>query len=201
MTLTDTWSILTTPAWSGVENMEFDRETLSAVIEKKKSPTLRFFRWKEPTLSYGRLQPLARVEQSAPRGWPVVQRPTGGGIVLHDRDLCISMAWPDGQPGFPPRAADLYDFLHGLFLNALRPHISLSMLACCDAPSPKGAFEERQCFQDPVGADLMLQQQKMLGGALLHRRGGWLYQGSLQIDNAWSYEAPMATFLSQHLCV
>src|SRR5437870_2115768 len=50
------WRILSTPPWTGEENMVYDGETLRAVGEGLAAPTLRFFRWSEPTVSFGRLQ-------------------------------------------------------------------------------------------------------------------------------------------------
>ena len=82
-------------------------------------PTLRFFRFQEPTLSYGRLQKLDDVRPLLPDGWARVQRPTGGGIVLHNGDLCFSLCWKDGQAPLPKKPQDQYRWIHSVVLEAL----------------------------------------------------------------------------------
>ena len=54
------------------------------------------------------------------------------------------------------------------------------MAACCDAVPSQEAFAVRSCFTNPVGYDLMINQQKIVGGALRCTRGATLYQGSIQ---------------------
>jgi lipoyl(octanoyl) transferase len=175
-----TWQFTATTPWPGQANMDADRQTLSAVAEGRQPPTLRFFRWSEPTVSYGRLQPLETVRTLAPAGWPLVQRPTGGGIVFHDQDLCLSLAWPEGLAPLPRRPKEIYDWIHGVILQALQPLLDLRMAACCDLPESQTPFARRECFREPVGSDLLLKNQKIVGGALLHQKNGWLYQGSIQ---------------------
>ena len=57
--------------------------------------TLRFYQWSEPTLSLGYFQRYADREQhTASRNCAVVRRQTGGGAILHDRELTYSLALP-----------------------------------------------------------------------------------------------------------
>ncbi len=90
-----TWRILTTPPLSGEENMAFDLRTLDAVQNGVQAPTLRFFRWSEPTVSYGKHQSVEPILSQIPADWAVVQRPTGGGLDVL-AGLCTA---------FPPASA------------------------------------------------------------------------------------------------
>jgi lipoate-protein ligase A len=161
--------------------MRQDAETLSRIELGDAPPTLRFFRFKSPTLSFGRLQKRENVASLVPPGWDCVQRPTGGGIVLHNGDLCFSLCWEDGQAPLPKKPQDQYRWIHSIVLDALKADVPVRMAACCDVSAPKEPFEVRTCFQNPVGFDLLKGDNKIVGGALRCTRRATLYQGSLQI--------------------
>src|SRR5690242_8030436 len=112
------WRFVTTPPLSGEENMRYDINLLNDVAQRVTPPTIRFFRFKEPTVSFGRLQTLNHVLPLVPADWTVVQRPTGGGIVFHENDLCLSLTWPRGQTLVPSRPQDQYRWIHSIILKA-----------------------------------------------------------------------------------
>ena len=174
------WRFLSTAPLSGVDNMRLDAECLKGVEQEQVPATLRFFRFKEPTLSYGRLQKLVDVLPLLPDGWAPVQRPTGGGIVRHDGDLCFSLCWKEGQAPLPKKPQEQYRWIHSIVLEALSGNVAARMASCCDVAEPKEPFSIRTCFQNPVGFDLLQDQKKIVGGALRCTRRATLYQGSLQ---------------------
>jgi len=158
-----------------------DAETLISVENGEKPPTLRFFRFREPTMSYGRLQKHEDVEPLRPEGWAIVQRPTGGGVVFHREDLCFSLCWKPSDAPLPDRPQDQYRWIHSVVLGALKDDVRLHMAACCDVSKSDDPFAVRTCFQNPVGYDLLENSKKILGGALRCTRRATLYQGSLQM--------------------
>jgi len=151
---------------SGAENMAYDRATLDAVENGGVLATFRLFSFASPTVSYGRLQTLNHVHAQVPAAWPAVQRPTGGGIVFHDNDLCLSLVWRHGQSPLPRSPREQYRWIHGFVLSALRTGHDVRMAACAD--------------MKPVGYDLLIGTAKVVGGALYRRREATLYQGSIQ---------------------
>ena len=165
---------------SGQENMDFDRETFRQVEQGLQPPTLRFFLFKEPTVTFGRLQKLESLRTKIPQGWPAVQRPTGGGLVLHQNDLCLSLCWAHGQSPMPMHVQDQYRWIHSVIQAALKDVLPLEMAACGDCAEPTQAFEDRECFVQPVGYDLINGKKKRVGGALYHSKQASLYQGSIQ---------------------
>lgn len=178
------WAIVETPPMTGDENMRWDAERLRRVATSAAEPTLRFFRFKEPTVTFGRLQKEETVRHKAPAGWPLARRPTAGGIVLHETDLCLSLVWRPGTFPMPSRVREVYGVIHGVVLKALSALAPLRLASCCDTPKSSTPFDERECFQEPVGYDVLDGQQKRVGGALAMTRHGCLYQGSIQTLHA-----------------
>ena len=178
--MTAPWRLVKTPPLSGADNMRYDVHLLEGVEQGHEPPTLRFFRFNEPTVSFGRLQKHKDIDSLVPHGWSLVQRPTGGGIVFHDNDYCLSLCWPAGSSLMPKRPQDQYRWIHSVIQEALKEEASLRMAACCDAPQAAEPFSTRSCFTNPVGYDLLRDEKKIVGGALRCTRRGTLYQGSIQ---------------------
>lgn len=160
----------------GTVNMDKDRALLGAAAAAA-APVVRLFRWSEPTVSYGRTQKEADARAFADTVGvrAVVQRPTGGGMVWHDQDLSLSIAWRRDAPVFPTCIKNVYRALHETLATALR---ELGQAVTLYQPVPQKA--PGQCFVEPVEADVMWRGRKVVGGALRVAAGARLYQGTLQ---------------------
>ena len=179
--------------------MRCDVDLLNGVEGGILPPTLRFFRFKERTVSYGRLQKWNDIAPLVPKGWACVQRPTGGGIVFHDGDLCVSLTWPDGRPPLPQRPQEQYRWIHAIILEVLSKESDLRMAGCCDVPPPHESFGKRTCFKNPVGYDLLREEEKIVGGALRCTRRATLYQGSIQMPLSKHQESRLFTAFERAL--
>src|SRR4051794_40211574 len=102
--------------------MAIDEALLIDAVENGNA-TFRFYQWSEPTLSLGYFQRYADREQhAASRNAAVVRRQSGGGAILHDRELTYSLVLPPGHP-LAQNAPQLYDSVHAAFLATLgSPH-------------------------------------------------------------------------------
>jgi lipoate-protein ligase A len=191
--------LLIDPPATGAWNMAVD-ELLLADAADRGLATLRFYRWSEPTLSLGYFQRFADREQhAASRGSAVVRRQTGGGAILHDRELTYSLALPAWHPLARTRQG-LYRLVHQIFIDALKPYLTDAKRQCtlhirgdleC-APPEKEPF---LCFQRSAPGDLLLVHcrqairsdyqhdslngAKILGSAQRRVRGAILQHGSL----------------------
>ncbi|MBK9056688.1 MAG: lipoate--protein ligase family protein [Elusimicrobia bacterium] len=160
----------------GPENMAKDQALLDAAPNAAE-PVVRFFRWREPTVSFGRTQKEddARTFAASVGARALVRRPTGGGMVLHDNDLSLSIAWRRGSPGFPTCIKNVYRGIHEALAAALAAEGYAVSLYQPAPQRPPG-----QCFVEPVEADVMWEGKKVIGGALRVAAGGRLYQGDIQ---------------------
>ena len=178
--------------------MQYDADLLTSVSQGTLAATLRFFRFKEPTVSFGRLQKWTNVASLVPLNWTAVQRPTGGGIVFHKSDLCISLCWPHGQSPLPTRPQDVYRWIHAVIRDGLM-NDQLTMASCRDTCDELQPFAVRECFSEPVGHDLLEGNRKVVGGALRWTREAVLYQGSLHRELTSTQEDHLLSIFQNHL--
>jgi lipoate-protein ligase A len=140
--------------------------------------SLRFYRWSEPTLSLGYFQRYAeRASHRPSRDCPLVRRQTGGGAILHDRELTYSLAVGVAHP-LAGDATRLYDAAHEGLIRALAQFGVPASLAVEN--QPRAAIEQPfLCFQRRTRGDVLLSQFKICGSAQRRRRGAILQHGSL----------------------
>lgn len=182
-----------TGARGGEENMDLDREALARGVSGD-ALIARLFGWDRATVTYGYMLDRARVAEWAARlgDLPLVQRPTGGGAVLHTRDeLSLSLLWRRGSGVLPDKPRDCYEAIHRALGRALESSlgagpVSLHATTAGDCAAPLSASMKAArfsaCFQEPVCNDVMMAGRKVIGGALRLTREAILYQGSIQID-------------------
>jgi lipoate-protein ligase A len=178
--------IVDSPA-DGAWNMAIDDVLLSAASERSEA-TLRFYGWNVPTLSLGYFQKYeSREAHEESRNCPVVRRASGGGAILHDRELTYSLALP--HEFWPEREhTQLYQLMHDLLCEALASlgiqgaarygatqQLSEANLSAEEQPSE----EPFLCFHRRTEHDVVLNKEKIAGSAQRKRRGAVLQHGSI----------------------
>jgi len=165
---------------AGAWNMAVDEALLEAAAHTGRA-TLRFYAWEVPTLSLGYFQSAAdRQQHASSRQLPLVRRASGGGAIVHDRELTYSLALPQSA-GRPAAASELYDALHGSLVAALA---ELGVAAAlyrpdnCTARSPAAA-EPLLCFQRRACGDIVTGDAKIVGSAQRRQRTAVLQHGSI----------------------
>jgi lipoate-protein ligase A len=164
--------------------------------------TLRFYQWSEPTLSLGYFQPHAdRRQHPASQQCAVVRRQTGGGAILHDRELTYSLALPAGHP-LALKTQRLYRIVHEAFVLTLESRLataghsrSLEVREMDSELSPSD--EPFLCFLRRARGDVVLNDArrhgpervsigavKILGSAQRRLRGAILQHGSLLLESS-----------------
>ncbi len=110
--------LIVDPPAEGAWNMAVD-EALLLAAERDGAAWLRFYTWREPTLSLGYFQNHAdRQLHAASANCKLVRRASGGGAILHDRELTYSIALPSKHP-LARRAELLYDAAHRSLIETL----------------------------------------------------------------------------------
>jgi lipoyl(octanoyl) transferase len=168
---------------SAAMNMALDE----ALLEQAPVPSIRFYRWDHPALSFGYFGKFADVAGHGTQR-EVVRRWTGGGIVFHGDDLTYSIVIPACDPAFRESSMTIYECVHRAIRDALRAVGQRAELAAVEAvcdhrnasssPVVDGSYSH--CFANPVRADVMVAGRKVAGAAQRRTRIGLLHQGSIQ---------------------
>jgi lipoyl(octanoyl) transferase len=190
------YDVATPPA---AMNMAIDE----ALLETAVVPTIRFYRWRSPALSFGYFGKFSDVAIYAAER-DLVRRWTGGGIVFHGDDLTYSIVIPASNPVFGESSTMIYERIHRALCAALASSGQDTQLAsvaalCERRKSRKGDLQIAQrrtgdrrsletaicdrgynCFANPVHADVMVDGRKIAGAAQRRTRRGLLQQGSIQ---------------------
>lgn len=160
--------------------MGVDEALLHSVATGSSPDTLRFYQWKEPTLSLGYFQSLSeRHGHSASVACPVVRRSSGGGAILHDRELtyCLVMRVLDRYA-----SQALYDAAHRSLLSVLTTG-AMDAELFEGQPSPaKGA--PFLCFQRRAQGDVIFHGTKICGSAQRREGCAVLQHGSLLLEKS-----------------
>ena len=126
---------------SAAINMAIDE----ALLETAKIPSIRFYRWQSPALSFGYFGRFADVADYA-TDRDLVRRWTGGGIVFHGDDLTYSIIIPARDAMFAESSAFIYAAIH----SALRDVLSIQGQRAELAPAAEVAVTD---FEDSSRAD------------------------------------------------
>ncbi|QDU27848.1 Octanoyltransferase LipM [Anatilimnocola aggregata] len=173
--------IIDSPA-SGAWNMAVDEAILQSTAFD--GLTLRFYQWAEPTLSLGYFQALTdRLQHPASLGCSVVRRASGGGAILHDRELTYSLIAPVSER-FGAAAHELYLIAHRSLCVVLADFgVRVSLYEVPSPALPKAA-EPFLCFQRRSGGDVVLAGAKICGSAQRRHLSRVLQHGSVLLGSS-----------------
>ena len=154
-------------------NMAIDEALLEAMPRLRK-PVLRFYGWTETAASFGYFQKYAEIERFTLLR-PLVRRPTGGGLVPHDKDWTYSFTIPACHKWYESSAMESYKTMHEWIRAAFaKLDVATELASDCRKPEPG------QCFVGHEESDLLWHGKKIAGAAQRRMRSGLLIQGSVQ---------------------
>jgi lipoate-protein ligase A len=176
--------LIVDPPLGGAWNMAVD-ETLLEDAAERGAASLRFYQWHEPTLSLGYFQPVReRASHPASQDAAIVRRLSGGGALLHDRELTYSLCLPATHP-LARQSAALYETVHEAIIETLAAW-NLSPALAGGAVGSRGAAEPFLCFDRRTEFDVVLpsprhgaSSAKIVGSAQRRRRGAVLQHGAV----------------------
>ena len=161
----------------GAWNMAVDEALLESAAAGR--PTLRFYQWREPTLSLGYFQSAdERTRHAASSNCPLVRRSTGGGAIIHDRELTYSLALPLLR-GRGENPESLYHAFHETLIEGLAEHNVRASLFSGESLLEFVASEPFLCFQRRAAGDVLVEGKKICGSAQRRWRNALLQHGSV----------------------
>ena len=108
----------------------------------------------------------------------LIRRPTGGGIVRHGNDwtYCLKTL-PRSHAFFMASLSHLYEDIHRAISSTFSEQSIKTYLHPC--PADDKAVIPGDCFQEPVGKDLMIPElEKIAGAAMKRTKSAILFPGN-----------------------
>nr|HPM42727.1 lipoate--protein ligase family protein [Candidatus Omnitrophota bacterium] len=178
------WRIIQTGAADAFTNMAVDEAILRGYRCGFSPPTLRIYSWKSPSLTLGYSQDAGSaldVEFCRSNSVPFVRRITGGGVILHDREITYSLVCSKGDLGLTDGVECSYKAIAS-FLVSFYKRLGLDAMFACDY------FKETQlglpsalCFAAKEKYDILVGGKK-IGGSAQKRSKDLIFQhGSIPI--------------------
>ncbi len=167
----------------GPTNMARDETMLENLSAEQALPMLRFYRWSPATISLGYFQPYADYEKliGPTAGMPVVRRTTGGGAILHDRELTYALAVPRGHRLLAEGPVHLYVRMHEAIIAVCQQLGVPAQMRQGDRPEPD-TVEPFFCFARAHPLDVVTGDRKLAGSAQRRMNDHVLQHGSLILD-------------------
>ncbi len=174
------------PPLDGPTNMARDEHLLHS--EELRPAAIRVYGWTPPTISLGYFQRYADVAglPEDVRGLTVVRRVTGGGAILHDREVTYGLVLDATVPVTAEPPVALYRLTHTCWRDALAGDGVNVEMAPDSFPMPTPRTGPFFCFEKPGRTDLIIDGRKVLGSAQRRIAGRVLQHGSLLLGRRFA---------------
>ncbi|HEX7547141.1 MAG TPA: hypothetical protein VF368_10460 [Gemmatimonadaceae bacterium] len=173
------WRFLDSGNLDGAEQMSLDAGLMDRARLTGEA-LLRVYAWSRPTLSFGRHESVrGRFDPAVLQRENVgaVRRPTGGRVLLHDREVTYSVTAPAPEQ---ERLKESYRRINAILVAALsRLGVPATEASASRPRRPGGAA----CFAEPSAGELVVEGRKLVGSAQFREHGALLQHGSILIDD------------------
>lgn len=182
------WRFLNTGSYSAAMNMAVDN-TLLRGVQKGGAPTVRFYTWSAPAISFGYAQDPyneVNVERCIDAGFDLVRRPTGGRAVLHWEELTYSVVAPlDASISWGKRIDEAYRVIGNCLVKGLQSFGIEAELEKNQIDSEKvpRSNVSSPCFSSIARSEVKLNGRKLVGSAQRRFTGAMLQHGSIILGN------------------
>ncbi len=179
--LREKWAFVENTPQDAAINMALDEALLHWHQKGEIPPTLRFYRWNEPTLSIGYFQKVdgkIDLEGIKKHQCQLVRRMTGGSAVLHDDELTYSIVISERHERV---ASSIRQAYYDLSKGILRAYQLLG-IEVDYAHEPISKNRSTICFEQPAFYELLANGKKISGNAQIRKKGILLQHGSIPIS-------------------
>ncbi|HNX00587.1 MAG TPA: biotin/lipoate A/B protein ligase family protein, partial [Candidatus Cloacimonadota bacterium] len=158
------------------ENMAIDEAILIGLENGFSEPTIRFYDWNPPTVSFGYHQDAEKETDMArifSKGYGLIRRPTGGRLVLHKNEITYAVIAPlaDHLQG---NVIDVYSEVSQALAEGFR-------IMGIQVNFEKGSLSSREqreahnpCFSSSSRYELSYQGKKIVGSAQVRKNNLFL---------------------------
>jgi lipoate-protein ligase A len=165
----------------GSWNMAVD-DFLFRSLGEEPATYLRFYQWKNPTVSIGYSQKVDKVvnrDFCIANGIEIVRRITGGKLVLHHKEVTYCVCSSDTDI-FSRKLMDSYKLISEALKKGLQAMGIESNLAK-ETPS-RYARGILPCFSHPARDEIEMEGKKIIGSAQKRTRNKFIQHGSIPLE-------------------
>ena len=148
---------------------------------------LRVYQWSRPTISLGYFQAFEGLAEFPELlSLDCVRRMTGGGAILHDRELTYSIAVPS-EIHRKGHSEELYRAVHRSIIEWLRGLRFTANLCEETNREPAGSYSNEDsflCFERRSEVDIVVDGRKIVGSAQRRSSDGLLQHGSFLVESS-----------------
>lgn len=157
------WRLIPFGVYSPSLNMAIDEAIFQRMVENRVPPILRLYTWNPAALSIGYFQDTESllIKRYVEKGYPLVRRPTGGLVVLHENEMSYSMVGVFARDGFPENRQVAYKKAHESIKEALSAFGFEVNLYHGKDPGKKETF----CSSSQIAYDIILSGKGKIGGS------------------------------------
>jgi lipoate-protein ligase A len=175
----ETGRLIVDPPSSGSWNMAVDHALLESANESGLI-TLRVYAWSAATVSLGYFQRYQdREVHAASADCSLVRRSTGGGAIVHDREMTYSLSVPSSNR-WSKSNEQIYFLVHEIIVQLLAEQGVKAELF--DGPKATDGAESFLCFQRRTKGDVVLKGYKVCGSAQRRKKNALIQHGSLLLQ-------------------
>lgn len=182
----ETWQLIVTPKLSGSENMQRDLRMFGDFEKGLIPSTLRIYSWKPKSISLGYSQDAGGLVDglmAKEKGWDIVKRPTGGGIVFHNEaEVTYSLVTAIDNPILPKGLIPSYKKISEAVVCALES-VGVRAGIVRTQNTEHGAQNTGLCFSYPAEYEIVVDEKKIVGSAQKRGKRALLQQGSIFVRN------------------
>ena len=173
--------VIYTGPGEAIQNMAIDWALLQLRGEGAIPDTLRFYTWRDRTVTLGYSQDISMeldLDKCREHNVDTVYRPTGGALVLHQFDLTYSIV--AGMPGLSPSKWN--DFSSRVVCALCRGLKGLGLDAtCAKGREVRGRRNRGACFSSLAMNEITVNGRKIVGNAKRWKNGALLQHGSISV--------------------
>ncbi|MDD5077777.1 MAG: lipoate--protein ligase family protein [Candidatus Omnitrophica bacterium] len=183
------------------ENMALDEEIFKRYL-KDGEGTLRLYRWRKPSFTYGFSQdPSEQLDLGAcaSQGVEIAKRITGGGILFHDDEITYSFACGKSDLGEAPGVLVEYRNICRFLIGFYRS-LGLDASFALEAESfKKRSAPHELCSASHEKYDIVIGGRKIGGNAQKRGRQAVFQHGSIPCGINWSLMSGLLQSFPAHL--
>ena len=182
----DKWRLILDGPRDAFMNMAIDEAIFTHAREEHSGPTLRFFQWEKPSISFGyavKVEKELNIHHCRQQNIPIVRRITGGGVVFHQCDITFSLIFPQDIVPDGESVLDSYKFINQIFILGLKSFGITGNFYDMSRQKGDMAEGENVCFIKPTQYDVIYEGKKLVGNAQRRKKNYILNHGSLLFSN------------------